>query len=237
MESVTGRLAAGAATLLLAMTAACATTTSGTGAGGGGVPAPTQGDSGQPAPARSSLPPVPTESKTRPPVRHGVAVTVTGLNSRTVYHAQVYGASKVTDCAAHSYGAPMINYFQSHPCVSATRRIFTIPLNGRTVALSSVAVIAAPGPGNDYYKWAGKFVKLEKSNGTGSVNDLLREGYRIPGAGDSIPNREAFDVIGQDDVVTVLDAWYLQGSTRDQEPDLIRLEEDLFLTALTNPKS
>ena len=128
-----------------------------------------------------------------------------GLNSGTVYHAVLYGASKVTDCAAHSYGAPMINYFESHPCISATRRIFTIPLKGRTVALSSVAVVAAGGPGNDYYKWAGRFMKLEKSDGTGSINDLLREGYRIPGGQDSIPNTEAFDVIGQDDVVTVLD--------------------------------
>ena len=160
-----------------------------------------------------------------------------GLNSGTVYHAVLYGASKVTDCAAHSYGAPMINYFESHPCISATRRIFTIPVQGRTVALSSVAVVAAAGPGNDYYKWAGRFMKLEKSDGTGSINDLLREGCRIRAR----RTRYRTPRPSTSSARTTWSRCWMRGTRRvaprDQDPTLLRLEEDLFLTPLTNPAS
>ena len=52
--------------------------------------------------------------------------------------ATVAAEDTVNDCAANSYGGPIINFFGQHPCRSAGRRLVTIPVNGRTVALSII---------------------------------------------------------------------------------------------------
>jgi len=76
-------------------------------------------------------------------------------------------------------------------------------------------------------------VNLENAPGTGSINDLLRDGASMPGASGEIPPHEAFQVYSQDTGVTVFDAWFVHGSTPDQDPRLVSLEEDLFLSRLT----
>ena len=44
-----------------------------------------------------------------------------------------------------------------------------------------------------------------------------------------MPSGEAFNVVGQDQGVTVWDVWYLDGSTPTNDPALMKLTEDLFL--------
>ncbi len=111
----------------------------------------------------------------------------------------------ITDCGAHSYGQAIIAYFAEHPCRSATRRLWTMPHNGRTLAVSVVSVSAQIGKVNDNpdYQYAVQLAQLENAEGTGSVKDLLREGARIPGAGTSIPANEVFSVLSQDGLVGV----------------------------------
>jgi hypothetical protein len=96
------------------------------------------------------------------------------------------------------------------------------------------AVDASFGPiGQDPYAAAGRFIKLERANNTGSINDLLREGHAIPGIASSIPSNEVFQVVGQDNSATVLDAWYADGTTDPHDPALRDLETDVFLTPLS----
>ena len=63
----------------------------------------------------------------------------------------------------------------------------------------------------------------------GSLDDLLREGYRLPSGPSSVPSPDAFNVLGQDNGVTVWDVWYLDGPTPYNDRALIKASEDLFL--------
>lgn len=73
------------------------------------------------------------------------------------------------DCSEHAYDKTQ-QFFQEHPCERLTRSVFTTTVNGRKV-YTSVAVVefADPEP-------AGDLKELTASDGTGNVNDLVREG-------------------------------------------------------------
>lgn len=158
-------------------------------------------------------------------------VPVTGQDG-TTYQVTVWAEDRITDCAAHAYGK-IVQFLQQHPCAHATRRLLVVPLGGRDVAMSTITVSCATGPAPDHtYEYVGQFVKLENADGTGGMNDLLREGAYLPGA-KAIPADEAFMVFSQDTVATVFDAWYLGGTTRSQDPALLALEQNLELTPVT----
>jgi len=163
----------------------------------------------------------------------GRTITATGYDGQT-YVATVRAEDTVSNCAANSYGSPVITFFQQHPCPSgAGRRLVTIPFKGRTVALSMVEADAQVGPPNDLYKYAAQLSKLENEAGTGGLDDLLRSGVRPAGWPAAIPANEAFVVTGQDDTIEIFDAWYLDGSTENQDPALVKLTQDIFLTNIT----
>jgi hypothetical protein len=66
-------------------------------------------------------------------------------------------------------------------------------------------------------------------NGTGNLNDLMREGYRLPNGPTSVPFPNAFSALAQDNNVTVVEAWYLNGATRDNDPPLEQMAQDIYL--------
>ena len=61
----------------------------------------------------------------------------------------------------------------------------------------------------DPYVYSSQFARLENESGTGSINDLLRAGTRLPGWPTSIPAAGAFEVTGEDNGLWIFDAWYL----------------------------
>jgi hypothetical protein len=68
-------------------------------------------------------------------------------------------------------------------------------------------------------------------SGTGYIDDLLRSGIVRPaGWPAAIPAREAFVVTGDDAGIAIIDLWYLDGRTEDQDPALVTLAHALFLT-------
>jgi hypothetical protein len=107
----------------------------------------------------------------------------------------------------------------------------TVDDGGRTAVVSLIATSFA-GTAADPYAGGSRFKELEQADGTGSIDDLLREGHHVAGIATRIPAQEAFRVLGQDQGVTVFDAWWATGVTPDQAPALLALEEDLFLTPL-----
>lgn len=231
--------------LASAVLTACASTVSGHGSGAGSsAPSavtsslPSSGGfrpPSSPAPGSSSLPG--SGPRSSPPVAHPISrVTVTGSTTGTAYQVDIWAVDRITDCAAHAYGSALVAFLRAHPCHSATRRLLTLDLDGREVALSSVAVTLPPygsGTSGDVYRYAGEFVRLENANGTGSMDDLLREGVRVPGVQSAIPADEAFLVQGEDLGVAVFDAWYVHGPTPSQAVELVRLERDLTLTPIS----
>lgn len=146
----------------------------------------------------------------------------------TAYTVKIWADVTDDTCFDHAHGNAIVTFLTEHPCTGLRRYLGTTTVQGRPVgfALSSTGF---HGPAGDPYKWAGQFVKLENADGTGSIDDLLSDGYRLPAGPGKIPAGEAFDVVGQDEGVTVWDAWYLDGPTPDNDPPLMKMTRDLFL--------
>ncbi|MEU0467339.1 hypothetical protein ABZ215_25335 [Amycolatopsis sp. NPDC006131] len=86
------------------------------------------------------------------------------------------GPVAATDCAANSYGQ-VKQFFTQHPCQRLSRALYTTS-SGATRALVSVAVVTMSAPED-----AQQLKKLADTDGTGNVNDLVRDGTaKIPGA-------------------------------------------------------
>ena len=181
----------------------------------------------------------PTYATTPPPSGTAGAPTITaqGYSGRT-YTATIAAQDQVANCAASSYGTTLIEYFQQHPCPEgASRRLETIPYQGQTVALSIIEVAATAGPPGDLYEYAAQLDQLENAPNTGGLDDLLRSGVRPPGWPSAIPANETFLVTGEDATVCIFDAWYLEGATVPQDPALVNLIHDIFLTPLATPQA
>jgi hypothetical protein len=221
-----------------AILAACSSTTAGSGTGG------------SPSTSASTTPDFPTDIPTTPvettsvPVTSGPSETVgptihpapavplktTTVNAAdgTTYVVKIWADVTDATCFDHAYGEPIITFLTKHPCSGLERYLGTTMVNGRVVGFAESAT-GFHGTAKDPYIYASQFGQLEEQDGTGSLNDLLREGYRLPAGPTSIPAHEAFNVLGQDEGVTVWDAWYLTGTTPDNDPALIKMTTDLFL--------
>lgn len=140
----------------------------------------------------------------------------------------LYARDHITDCAAHAYGQQLVAFFHAHPCAHADRALLQTTENGRPVALSIISV-DEPAPSGDPYQNTDRLRALENADGTGGVNDLLKEGHRPPGWPASIPGTEAFTVSGQDAVAEIYDAFYLDGPTTGQDTDLVDLSQSLVV--------
>lgn len=234
---------------VLAALTACTTSTEGTGHAGP-VPAGTSGKSADfPAPTAlatspiATVTPVPTDTGGAPatasssasaaPSTHPVpstplrSATVTGSDGSS-YLVQVWASVQTPTCADHAYGQPMIDFLRTHKCSGLTRRLATTTVHGRAVGLA-ISDLGFTGRDPGVYKTAGDFVKLVTRNGTGNLVDLLRDGYRLPAGPTSVPSPDAFSAQGQDAGVEVVDAWYLDGPTRENDPALVTLAQSIFL--------
>ena len=228
------------AALAVAGTASCASTVSGHGSPGSGTGSAGSTTSpdfpSQSAAASRSAAGVSTSasapSSTPPPSPSYKVVTVQGTNTGRTITARLYAADSILDCAAHAYGS-IVAFLRKHACHVTHRILATTDLGARTVVVSAISTSFA-GTASDPYGVTAQFIKLEQSDGTGSINDLFREGHTVAGIADHIPQHEVFQVIGQDDGATIFDAWYAQGSTSDSDKALKNLELELFLTPLTS---
>jgi hypothetical protein len=154
-------------------------------------------------------------------------VTAHGSNG-TSYVIKIWADKKVTNCAAHAYGAAVVKFLRRHPCFDMRQVLATTTVDGRAVGFASRA-IGFRGGMKKSYRAAGKFRNLVTRSGTGNLNDLMREGYRLPSGPSAVPFPNAFSALGQDNSVTVVEAWYLKGPTPDNDPPLVRMAEDIFL--------
>jgi hypothetical protein len=238
LAAVTGqRLRIMPVALLAAATlAGCASTTDGSGSVAG-APSPSttappdfpSGSATASPPVASTSPAEPSRSATTHPVPSEPLKTITvDTADGATYVVKLWADVKDETCFDHAYGSPIVTFLTKHPCTGLRRILGTTEVKGRPVGFAESAT-GFHSPGSDPYKWASEFIKLEEQDGTGSINDLLREGYRLPEGPTSIPSSQAFNVIGQDEGVTIWDAWYLDGSTPNNDKALIKMTEDLFL--------
>jgi hypothetical protein len=149
-----------------------------------------------------------------------------------VYKIAIWQQVNDKTCVGHAYGRPVIAFLAAHPCYNGLNRILgTLTFNGRTAGFAqSTLTIQTPGaPGVDPYRDSAAFKKLILANNTGSITDLLRDGYRLPSGPTAIPASEAFACFGQDSTVEIWDAWYLTGTTQNNDPALVKAAMDIFL--------
>ena len=196
------------------LVAACSNSVAGTGTGAG--PGPASSSAG---PATSS--PSAGKSDSRKPIS---ARTVSAPGGGATYLIEIWAKKHVTNCAAHAYG-PVVRFLRAHPCAGLDQLLATTRVHGRPVAFAE-RTIAFRGSG---YRAAGAFRAMVSRNGTGNLNDLLREGYRLPSGPKSVPFPNAFSALAQDNGVTVIEAWYLDGPTQSNDAALEQMCQDIFL--------
>jgi hypothetical protein len=173
--------------------------------------------------ASGSAEPVTHPAPSRP-VRNATAHAVDGVT----YHIKIWWMVRNNSCAAHSHGTAVTSFLTAHPCRGLQRVLATTTVHGRRVGFNESSTGFA-GPPQDPYRYARQFIALELRDGTGSLDDLLREGYRLPSGPQAVPSPDAFNALGQDNGVAVWDAWYLHGPTPINDPALIQMTQDLFL--------
>ena len=154
--------------------------------------------------------------------------TATVHSGATTYDIKVWAQATDADCAAHAYGTPVIDYLTAHPCSGVTRLLATTVVNGKGVGFAQSS-LGFKGGAPQVYQTAGDFRALVTRDGTGNINDLLREGRRLPSGPTAVPSPDAFSALGQDAGVAIVDAWYLDGPTPDNDPALVGMAHDIFL--------
>jgi hypothetical protein len=154
-------------------------------------------------------------------------VTARGGNGST-YVVKLWAEVELKDCAANAYGAPVIAFLRQHPCAGIRSVLATTAVNGRAVGFAQRS-IGFRGAGDSSYRTAGRFRALVSRSGTGNLDDLMRAGYRLPSGPTQVPFPNAFNAQGQDNGVSIVEAWYLSGPTADNDPALERMEQDIFL--------
>jgi hypothetical protein len=219
-----------AAVLLMA---GCATSTKGSGAPGPASTSAAATTADAPATSTassSSAAATPSASKNVAPVPASPLRTdmITSTDGATQYSVKVWVQDDTIDCENHAYGAKVIAYLKANLCRGMTRLLASTTVNGRPVGIAQSLISFSGGAPADYQA-AGNFKDLVTQNGTGNLNDLLREGKRFPNSGTNVGDPDAFSAESQDAGVGIDDVWYLDGSTPENDPPLLTLAQSLFL--------
>jgi hypothetical protein len=130
-------------------------------------------------------PPPPTPGRSAPT---GYAVKVTDV---------------ITDCASHARGRAKSS-FETQKCVKATRSLATGRVRGRPALFVTSRVQMASAEA------AASVKQVLDGNGTGNLNDLLREGRSFPGAPETMP-ASGYASVQTAKVVTVAEAGFVDG--------------------------
>ncbi|MCE7007621.1 hypothetical protein LWC34_33080 [Kibdelosporangium philippinense] len=113
-----------------------------------------------------------------------------------VKHEQVAEPVRDSNCARVSY-SKVQDFFEKKPCTEVIRELYTTNVDGKKV-FSSVAVVRMSSSAD-----AAELKKLTETNGTGNVNDLVKDG-RVKVAGLASLGNGAFAAkISGNDVIIV----------------------------------
>jgi len=134
------------------------------------------------------------------------------------------GPAVSTNCAANSTGQVRA-WFAGHPCQRLARGLYTTTAAGNARVITSVAVITMPGQDE-----AIQLKGLADADGTGNVNDLLKDGTAsISGAPGSLADGKYRARVSGNQVTIVLSAFFDRHS---DDRTLTRVDiEALDLTA------
>gem|GEM_PF-543239 len=118
----------------------------------------------------------------------------------------------ITDCAGHSRGKTQVS-FKAENCLKATRLLATGEVGGRPVLFVVSRIQMATGEA------AASVKQVLDGNGTGNLNDLLRDGMTYPGAPAKMPI-SGYASLQTGTVVTVAEAGFVDGRSSNTDPAL-----------------
>lgn len=134
-------------------------------------------------------------------IRHEPAAPLAQAPAKEFAFTAAEGPVASTDCAGKST-ADVKKWFGDHPCQALSRALFTTTAGG-SKALVSVALVTMPTAGE-----AQQLKALADRDGTGNVNDLVRDGTaKISGAPKLADGKYSSRVAGNR-VTIVLSAFY-----------------------------
>ncbi|MCZ2828641.1 hypothetical protein O2W14_07335 [Modestobacter sp. VKM Ac-2986] len=117
-------------------------------------------------------------------------------------------------CADHAYGA-VADFFARSDCTSLTRSLWSAEVDGRPAVVSRADVTM---PDADL---AAALVTLADTDGSGNVNDLLREGTGYPGGPERLSSSREYASRPQDAVATIVETAYVGGQGSSEELDAL----------------
>jgi hypothetical protein len=136
---------------------------------------------------------------------HGAARSPTSPASQSSAPAgyAVKVTDVITDCAGHAHGQVKIS-FDTQNCVKATRSLASGQVNARPVLFVESRIQMASAEA------AASIKQVLDGNGTGNLNDLLREGRTFPGAPAAMP-ASGYVSVQTGTVVWVVEAGFIDG--------------------------
>ncbi|SMD11447.1 hypothetical protein SAMN05661093_04788 [Kibdelosporangium aridum] len=131
-----------------------------------------------------------------------------------VKHEQVATPVRDSNCARVSYHKVQ-DFFEKKPCTEVIRELYTTTVDGKTV-YSSVAVVRMPSAAD-----AAELKKLTETDGTGNVNDLVKDGrVKVNGLNSLANGAFAAKISGNDVIIVESD---IEGGSK--KADEAKLEE------------
>ena len=109
-------------------------------------------------------------------------------------------------CLGNAYGA-VADFFADSDCAGLARALYSTDVGGRPVVVSVSVADMGDTAG------ARALQALADRNGSGNVNDLLREGVRYPGGPDQLSGAQYASAVSGSTVTIVETAWAGPGST------------------------
>jgi hypothetical protein len=122
---------------------------------------------------------------------------------------------EITDCENHSYGRTKRS-FKARDCLTATRSLATGQVSGRQTLFVSSRITMASAEA------AASIKRTLDADGTGNLNDLLREGKKtFPGAPAKMPS-SGYASVQKGTVVLVSEAGFIDGGPSSNSDPALR---------------
>jgi hypothetical protein len=177
------------------------------------VSAPTTGPSTAATGSSSPAGPTPSASPTSPAGPTPSASPSSSSTGPAAADWVLRASDDQLNCVAHSYGQVQV-FFTRTPCSSVRRSLFSTEQDGRGVVVAASTVLF------DSPTQAADYLRLVTADGTGNINDLLREGTRYPGSPSKLP--VAAFASRQDGLrVLVAEAAFVEGRSDNQDAGLL----------------
>lgn len=161
----------------------------------------------------------------------GKPILFQGTTTGRRYCGLLWTSDVVHDCAKHAHGAKMIAFLQKHKCGPTGRALATVFVRHDAINVTSVETSFAGSARNPFGAQL-EFTNLVKSSRGGGIDDLLRDGHRIPGPHGRPPAHAVLGVFAIGANINVIDAWYRDKPTPKNDYNLRLVEADLKLSQL-----